>query len=470
MRTLFFMALFWGTMPAFFLDPFYGIVHYSLINIIRPEQLLWGGGVGRIFMASQAVNFLAWISTKDRPKIPPAFSPPTITQIKLMLFIATAMSLSTTFARGPQDYSSRWSSQFWKIVLFCFLMSKAINTSKKLQTYYTVSIVWFMVLQMWGIQQKLGGNARMEGLGGDVLPNVNSLAAVAVLYFPMAYFSLYSKSRLVQLFAGVPCTVVSIIFILFGGSRGAFLGLSGCFLYIFLITPGTQKFKMLFSLSVVGVILGLLLSVLAPEGFFDEYTARLETILGSEDEKSGEVEYEDSAAGRVAIWKTVYYVIKNNPEYWLLGVGMKCFRFVYPEHEAELSVVLSPEEMAHLAHSTFGGELGGKATHNTFLDMLASGGLLTFVPWMSLILFSWFQASRIPKQYPKIVNGVNIHNYAKAIQVGLVGGFLAGMFTEVQFTDFYYWHLTMSGIIKNIGDAHVRYQESMSEDDEFIDV
>ena len=79
------------------------------------------------------------------------------------------------------------------------------------------------------------------------------------------------------------------------------MGLTACMGLIFWRAEGSQKFKMIATMLIVGLLLGFTLSKIAPEGFFDEYNARLKTIFGEENESTGEVEHEASSAGRIAI-------------------------------------------------------------------------------------------------------------------------------------------------------------------------
>ncbi|MDY0091963.1 MAG: O-antigen ligase family protein [Candidatus Vecturithrix sp.] len=461
MRRLFLLLVFWGSMPAFFIDPFYGIVHYSLINIIRPEQLLWGDqtAAGRVFLGSQAAIFLAWLFKKDDLK--PEDTPVPF-QIKIMLFLIVAIHISGLFGITLPALQSKWSSHFMKVTLFCFMLAKCMNSAKKLELYYAVTTFWFMLLQIWGIQQKLGGNERMEGLGGEQLGGVNELAAVAVLYFPMAYYMLYSRKKWIRIGVGIPTTVISLVFILFGGSRGAFLGLAVCIVLILLRTPGLQKFKIIFTFVFVGTLLYFTLNLIAPEGFFDEYTARLQTITGEEDQTTGEVEYEGSASGRIAMWKAVYYFMRQHPEFWLTGLGMRGFQARYFDYIDQIEPHLEPEEVGHIYY----GGVGGKAIHNSYLNMLTSGGLLVFFPWLFLIFYAIIQAHFISKKYPKIIEGVNIYNYAWAVEIGIIGVCVCMIFGNTEFVDFYYWFFLMSGIITNLGKAQQR-RERLGQEDEY---
>ena len=349
------------------------------------------------------------------------------------------------------------------MTILCFIMVKAFNTAKKLELYYALTLLWYVLLAIWGIQQKLGGNVRMEGLGGTQLPDVNSLASVYILYFPLTYYSVFSKKKWVKLYIAIPSFVIFVVFILFGGSRGAFLGLALCLAYIFVRSKGLQKIKMVFTFIILGALLVGTLSQLAPEGFFDEYTARLTTMLGQKNETTGETKREASASGRTAMWKGAIYIYRNHPEYWLMGVGMNSYRLMYMRHIDELAGYLDSEELTLVL---FGGH-GGKDIHNTFLSVLLGGGMFVFVPWVFLILYAWRQACIIPKKYPRIVDGVDIHNYARALEIGILGYCLCVAFLTMEFNDIFYWHLTMVGVITNLGKAKLKREELGQEEEEW---
>lgn len=461
MRRLFLLLVFWGTIPAFFIDPFYGVVHYSLINIIRPEQLLWGGGVGRIFYADQLALLASWFINKERLHFKDF---PLSLSMKLLWLLSFEMTIVTFIFALDQDWSWYWSLKFIKLTIFCFLMTKSINSAKKLEQYCTIVIIWWVLLELWGIQQKFGGNVRMEGIGGDQIPEINGFTSIVVLYLPMAYYTIFSRKKRIKLFVGIPAFIISVMFVIYSDSRGGFLGMAACLAFIFIRSRGSQKIKIIFSLVILGALLGLLLSIFAPEGFFDDYKARLLTMLGEEDEASGEVEYEGSAAGRMAIWKAAWHIYKTHPEYWLFGVGMNGFsRMYYQYHIDELAQALDSEDFHHVL---FGGH-GGKDVHNTYLSVLLGGGAVVFLTWGFLFFYAWFQAHTIPKRYPKIVDGVNIHNYAMAIEAGIIGFSVCMMVGTREFIDFVYWQLMMPGIIINVSEMALKRQEMGLEDEEF---
>jgi O-antigen ligase len=461
MRQLFLIAITWGVIPIYFIDPFYGVIHYTMFNIIRPDQLVPWANVGRIFYAFQVACFASWLV--NREKLTPEYTS-TPLQVKILWLLALEMTIVTFTVAFDSDRSWGWTLNFIKMTVFCFVMSKSINTAKKLERYYAVSVLWFTLLAIWGIQQKFLGNVNMEDLNSQI-PDRNAMAAVIVLYLPMAYYFIFSRKKWIRLFIGIPSFIILVIFILFGGSRGGFLGLMACLAIIFLKSQGIQKIKIMVTFVILGGILAGLLSTFAPEGFFDEYKARLSTILGEENKETGETEYEGSAAGRVAMWKAAWYIYRTHPEYWLLGVGMNNFASMYMRHFDEFANVLNADEFA----AAYRGGIGGREIHNTYLSILLGGGAVVFLTWMFLVVYVWLQVHNIPRRYPRIVDGVDIHNYARAIETGIIGYCVCITFVNMEFIDFFYWYLTMSGIIANLGKAKLQREALGLEDEEFLE-
>lgn len=451
MRQLFLIAVTWGAIPIFFIDPFYGILHYTMINIIRPDQLLPWAPVGRIFFAEQIACFVSW--SVNRAKLTPEYTPISF-QVKILWLLAFEMTLVTFTVAFNPDYSWYWTLNFIKMTIFCFVMSKAINTTKKLERYYVITILWFTLLLIWGIQQKFLGNVLMEKIN-SLMPDRNGLAAVAVLYLPMAYYSIFSRKKWIKFFIGIPSTLILIIFIIYTDSRGGFLGMTVCMGILFLRSKGTQKIKTLIAL----VLLGVVFFQVAPP----EYYERLATIMGEESEETGETKHESSAASRIAMWKGAIAVYKNNSQYWLLGVGMYCYAQMYINHIDEIAAVLDSDEFPLVFLS---GGTGGKEIHNTYLSVLLGGGAVVFVTWMFTILYTWVQVHNIPRKYPRIVDGVDIHNYARGIEVGIIGYCVCVIFINSEFTDFFYWQLTMAGVLANLAKAKLTREALGLEDEE----
>ncbi|GAK51425.1 O-antigen polymerase [Candidatus Moduliflexus flocculans] len=461
MRRLFVILIFWSPILFTFYDPYFGVVSYVLMNVIRPEQLMWGdrSAAGRIYLFTQAACFFSWLFNRNKEHLHGQDNP-IPTQIFLLILFVSDMFIVTFFSEYAE--SAAWSSIFWKTTLFCFMMSKSVSSPKKMELLYVFVLIWMILLALWGFQQKFSGNTRMEGLGGEMLSDINDLSSVYVMYVPMAYYSLFSRKKWIRLGVAIPSFLIFVIFILFGGSRGAFLGLIVCMGLIFLRAQGVQKLKMVATMVFIGGLLGFVLAHIAPEGFFDEYTARLKTIKGQEDTTTGQVERESSSQGRIAMWQGAWTVFTKNPQYWWTGVGLRCYPSMYYKYFDEISAVLSEEDLSYI----YNNGLGGKAIHNAQINILMSGGIPLAILWASLFFFSWQQAHSFPKKYPKIAQGVNLHNYANALEIGIIGWLVCMSFLNIEFVDFFYWHVTMIGVLNNMGKAQLQREHSGVEEDE----
>ena len=465
MRRLIVILMFWSPLSIAFIDPYFGVLSYSLMNIVRPEQLMWGdrSAAGRIYLMTQFVCFLSWFINRDKERLSPKDTPLPASLI-IMLLMAIQMTISTNTSNF-YTHSWAWTTNFWKTLLFCFIMTKSMNSPKKIELYYALVLVWMTFLALWGIQQKFGGNARMENLGGDQLSDINDISSVYVMYVPMAYYSLFSRKKWIRLWIAIPSFLVFVIFLLFGGSRGAFMGLTACMGLIFWRAEGSQKFKMIATMLIVGLLLGFTLSKIAPEGFFDEYSARLKTIFGEENESTGEVEHEASSAGRIAMWKSSWAVFIHHPQFWMIGVGVRCYPQFYGAYLDFIYQYLEAEEFSHI----YGEGRGGKAIHNTQLNLLMSGGFPLVLLWHALFFNAWGKAHNFSKKYPKIIDDVNMHNYSMALEIGLVGWWICMSFLNLELVDFFYWHVTMAGVVTNIGKARLKREiAGLDEDEEFF--
>ncbi len=464
MRRIFVMFMFWVPMGLIFKDPFFGILHYTLSSIIRPEHLTWGdsSAAGRIYLTIQVLTLISWMSNREKLDTE---ATGLVFQNKILWFIGLEMTHVSYFNAFDFDTSWYWASNFWKMTLYCFLLVKSFDNAKKIELYYGLSLIWLTLLAMWGIQQKFAGNDRLEGLGGALIPDSNGIAALYVMYTPVAYYAMFSRTRWIR-YVAVPAFILFSTFILFSGSRGGFVGLIVVMAWIFLSAKGLQKFKMMFNFMVLGSVLIGLISKFGPEGFFDEYTDRLATILGQKDEDSGEVKHEGSAEGRKAMWKGALHVYGLHPEYWWFGLGLNNYSQIYYKyHIDEIAEVVEEPDFSLVLH----GGHGGKDMHNSYYNMLLGGGAITTVTWLSLLAYAFVQAHFIPKRYPKIVDGVDIHNHARAVEAGILGWSFCMTLGSREFIDYFYWFLVMPGVLANLGRARLKREALGREDEEFDD-
>ena len=62
-----------------------------------------------------------------------------------------------------------------------------------------------------------------------------------------------------------------------------------------------------------------------------------------------------------------------------------------------------------------------------------------------------------------------MHNYSMALEIGLVGWWICMSFLNLELVDFFYWHVTMAGVVTNIGKARLKREiAGLDEDEEFF--
>ena len=220
MRANLFWILIFSAVPFILRTPECGITLYGVLNVVRPEMFFWGGSTGAkslffifaVTFASLAVNYgkLSVKSFMTRE-----------TFLLLWLYLAILLSIQLSEYKFYRGYY--YANEIGKLFLFCCLMVLAVDNKEKLFRYENAMLFSIFFLGLWGIEQHFRGNERLEGLGGHAFPDTNGIAALFVLYFPVALDkAIREKINRKKLF-WLATTFVLILLIVFTQSRGGFI-------------------------------------------------------------------------------------------------------------------------------------------------------------------------------------------------------------------------------------------------------
>jgi len=202
----------------------------------------------------------------------------------------------------------------------------------------------------------------------------NPLAGYLLFVIPISLYLFFIKNSKL----GLISFFVSILTLIFTGSRGAFLSLGISFLLIILIQfflSSKEKSRELFNIFKMSaaknlkyILAGLLLTALVficllsyknGLSFFDRYNKNTQVM-------------DYSSSIRLNYWQGAISIFKSQP---LVGTGPNTYSIVYPKFQND---ILS----------------SGKYAHNWLLEMLAEFGLLgviTFIIFIFLIYYNYLK-------------------------------------------------------------------------------
>jgi O-antigen ligase len=293
-------------------------------------------------------------------------------EISLLLFLA---SLIVTSALGMNFYSSLLGNppyfQGIIVYLYCYLLFLIISTvPAKAKSFYwvwigsstLVSMVAFyqwIMLNIFHFDIPTYSGRVVSTFGQPSLYSGYLLFILPVLISLMKEASSFKKRILVIVF------IINIFGIVASESRGALLLAGG--LLFFWIWNGF-KHRLLKIFMVLGVILVLALGVFST--FKGDGIVNQEIIRPLSGARVGE----EGQERRVYIWVFITDLIQKKP---LIGYGLDNLREVFPEGLKELN----PKPPFYFTVK----DLSVDRSHNYILDLLVSGGLITFFAWMAFL-------------------------------------------------------------------------------------
>lgn len=422
-----------------FINPYYGMVGYTFISLIRPEQLTWGSSrISNVFAVS--IVCLAISSLIRKEKILHAIKQPFFVWFVLFVsgsYYTTIISEYTVYNEVKGSFY--YLNQLPQILCFCICMFCIISrlTDKQFEQYIITTLVFVTFMGIWGIDQNSRGNIGVEGLFGYDRCAVTS---VFVMYLPLAYFFIDNKARSVKLFA-IVSFFVCFAMVIFTESRAGFLGLCVVVINLFWYSRNRLKFikwaMLLFILSLF----------IMPSGYFDRFNT-----MQTQDVTDNEIT-DSSSASRLLMWKVALKMIADHP---FVGVGKLNFSKANKSYAMAFDGLVDKK----LLNSTFGfeGERGLSHTHNTFINVLVEGGLVTVVPFCMLFILPVVRGWRLVKKYRDTRDSrLDMIVYLNA---GIIGFLVTGLFGTLSQVDYYYWNLTILYFIELKLEKAFLFEES----------
>jgi O-antigen ligase len=197
-------------------------------------------------------------------------------------------------------------------------------------------------------------------------------------------------------------------------SRGAFIGLLVTGAVALLLSKGALRWKTLLAMFIAGV---LFYNLMDPQ-----FIERQQTIQSHEDQASTD---------RLESWKAALRLIADHP----LGTGGGGF--------SALSPLYIPQIVE--AHE---GET--RNVHSTYLQAGSEWGIAGLFLFVAALFSTLVELHRLRRSPPTTLEEQRMHGESLAIELGLIGVMISGIFTSRLYAEALYWLPALVGVLKNI--------------------
>lgn len=344
------------SIPFVLRRPLLGMIIYLAATIVRPEMLFWGNSTGSyIFMVYYIAIIVGIFLESGFGRIGLAVQRETL----LLAWLLMAIFLSVVLAQYPIFRGYYYVYDLLKAFGICAILYLLVNDFEDFRKIQSVLLGCFAFMAVWGIDQHFRGNDRLEGLGGSAWGDSNGVAAMFILFLPVALAKAFASEKRSQYWLSLGTAALMIALIVCTQSRSGLIGL--------IVSLGMFGFYSRKSLKVARTI--ALLAIVALPFASQQYISRMNTMAGSE-------EFKSSAQDRITLWKTGLMVFADNP---LVGTGFLTFpeakmkyedQFLYLDDEFRESIFRTGNK---------------KVTHNTYIQLLSDCGLIGAIPFVLLL-------------------------------------------------------------------------------------
>jgi O-antigen ligase len=403
-----------------FVNPLFGTLGYLFEYYLRPSMHWWGRPLPDWrwnFTIAAVLTVTYLLRRSSLPRIGKARTGPATCLIGLLL----VMLLVTPLTAVNRTLSWDRTVSFSKLLLFHGLIVGTVRTEL---AFDAVAAIHMAGAGWWGWEaytnpKRTAGRLQNVGSGDTLGDNGTAAHLLTVIPFIAVYLVVSRKKRL-QSLAFLVAPFVLNTFILCN-SRGALLGLIAAAGAAVWLTKSGNRVRMIGA----GVALVAGLYVLADPQFL----ARQEPVNYEED---------SSAVGRLEAWRGSLDLIQDYP----FGAGGQGFW--------ELSPIYVPD-LVERSHER-------RDPHNTLVLVASEWGVLGLL----LLLGFYYSSFRLLREVRRQSGGGIWYYRSVAIQVSMIGLFVAGIFTDRLYAEAPYWLGGLAVALHRV-HSHVRQAAANTE-------
>jgi hypothetical protein len=333
--------------------------------------------------------------------------PPEVNYILLLTLIAL---LTIPIARSPLLAWNTFNDVFIKVVLMFIVMVNVVRTPGRMKGLMWLSIGVGLMLSVNAMQLYAEGKFTVEDYRvgvdfGGMFGNPNELALHFILFIPIAFaLGLGTKNIFLKMiywgaaFCMIAGTVVTF-------SRGGFLGMMACGVFLAWKLGREQRFKVMLITAIIGVIF----LAVAP----GNYGLRIMSIFIPGLDPVG------SSDQRTELLKQSFWVTLRNP--W--GVGMGCFQI---------------------------GSARNLVTHNAYTQVSSELGIAGLVVYCLLITGPFRKLGAMERELFEAKNKSWMYYLAIGIQASIVAYLVGSFFGSFAYNWFVYYPVAYAIALRRI--------------------
>jgi putative inorganic carbon (HCO3(-)) transporter len=401
MRGLVFFLAFVSSLPLIFVSPFYGVLIWYALSLGDFHTLIWGPLANFNYLYIVAVLTCVSLIFSRTEKIRLPMTP----LVVMTLLFALWITITSCFALAPgDDVWAKWL--IFEKTLFMCLVGYALTTTRERVN----QLIWVVVLAIgfWGVKGAilgtLSGFHEIHGPDQGMLADNNDLGLGLVTMLPLVFYQwhLAANRRLrrgLMIFG-----FLVIVGVLLTYSRGALVGVCAMGSVFWLRSRAKFATALLIAAVAVGVY------NFAPRDWFQ----RMESIQDYEDD--------NSAMGRINIWKTSIRIAELHP---LTGGGFR--------------VTFSPVVTNDMLRGTDLPRLTKpRAAHSIYFDVLSEHGWFGLALFVLIGAYSFSNCAWLVRHSRKRPDLAWANLLGRMGQAVLVGYATAGAFASQAYLDEYW--------------------------------
>jgi O-antigen ligase len=262
------------------------------------------------------------------------------------------------------------------------------DISRALNFIFLSTILVFAFVQIMGLSVRSGVSSRIASGIGDP----NAFASYIMVLVPLVFYQALNSSGISRTLYW-SCLVSFLLLLVLTGSRGGvlgFLGATGVLIYYYGV--GKTKYVVLLTITITTIAF-----LFIP----DTYWKRMSTIMNPQTEEGSSIET------RLDNYKAA---VKMFLDYPIVGVGMYHFKYRSSDYGASR----------------------GKVVHNTYLEVLTGGGLLSFIPFSLILMNSW-RKLKLRRKYGGSTRDLLICLKASFVSILITSSFISGDHEKILF-------------------------------------